>query len=102
MFYLPKMSKTMADCDTHGQEDARLSPRDVLKRTVALVALAAGGIATAAWMVFLGWALTTVVDASLVCIAAPPAQHATAARPQRPAVGYKQPSNLKEKPPKHS
>jgi len=74
-----------------------------LKRTLAITALGAGGIATIVWIVFLGWALTEGLATSLLRREVHPIfQRGVGAAPRQQGKAYRQPSYLAKKPPKHS
>jgi hypothetical protein len=98
----------ISDTDDDGRglngqpENAEARP-DLIKRSLAVVALAAGAIATAVWIIFLGWAITeaAATNVSRIWVHLVPQRAAVAARPQ-PSMEYRQPSSLKGKPPKHS
>ena len=47
--------------DIEGHIDETKIPPDLFKRAGATAALAAGGIATIAWTLFLGWAVTEAI-----------------------------------------
>ena len=72
------------------------------KRVLTIAALVAGGVATVAWIVFLGWAATVTLKLDAYRTKTHlPAKHAATTTPPKPTKGYKGPSQPTEKPTTH-
>jgi hypothetical protein len=76
-----------------GSIDGRVERPDHLKRAIATTALGVGGIATVAWIVFLGWAVSeALVFKALKQWSHPSAKQIAIANPKKARMGYEQPS----------
>jgi hypothetical protein len=91
----------MEDLDIRADgENANRAGR--LKRALALAALAAGGVATAIWIAFLGWTAIVTLESNVQHMKThPTSKHAAAIPPPKPTTGHKRPVNPIERAPKH-
>jgi hypothetical protein len=77
----------MKDLDI-GADGEHTNRAGQLKRALALAAIAAGAVATAIGIVFLGWAATVTLESSMYRMKIySPSKHAAATPPPKPTTG---------------